>query len=323
MKKGKIFIAILALCMALALTAGCGNQTGGENESSNATPSQTDELGYEEGTSPADDIVNTSAADKALLVVSFGTSYNQSRALTIGGIEKALAEAYPDYQVRRAFTAQIVIDKLKERDNLTVDNVDEAMNRLVLDKVKEVVIQPTMVMSGYEYDDVIAAVMPFADKFESFKIGKPLLSDDGDYAAVADIIAKITEEYRGDDTAIVFMGHGTEHSANAAYAKLQQTLADKGLDDCIIGTVEAEPTLDDVRDRLKTLDAKKVVLRDLMVVAGDHANNDMAGDDPDSWKSILTADGYAVETVLEGLGQLPEIQRLYVEHAENAEIKKN
>jgi sirohydrochlorin cobaltochelatase len=316
MKKSKVLALTIALALAFTLMTGCNKQT---DDSGQAVA----ELSYEEGTSPADDIVNTTAADKVVLVVSFGTSYNRSRALTIGGIEGAMREAYPDYQVRRAFTAQIIIDKLKTRDGLTVDNIDEAMDRLVLDKAKDVVIQPTMVMDGYEYDDMIAVVAPFADKFESFKIGKPLLIDDSDYSAVADIIVKATEKYRSDGTAIVFMGHGTEHSSNATYAKLQQVLKDKGCDDYIIGTVEAEPSLDDVRGQLKALGVKKVVLHDLMVVAGDHANNDMAGDEPDSWKSILTADGYEVETILEGLGEIPDIQQIYVKHAENAEVKKN
>ena len=280
---------------------------------------ETDDVDdYEEGTSPADDIVNTTPADKVLLVVSFGTSFNQSRSLTIGGIEAAMKEAYPDYQIRRAFTSQIIINKLAAREGLRIDNVEDAMNRLVLDKVREVVIQPTTVMNGYEFDDVIAEVMPFADKFESFKIGKQLLCDDIDYSEVAEIIVQETLQYRADDTAIVLMGHGTEHDANVTYAKFQSTLTAKGYDDYIVGTVEAEPTLEDVQEMLKEMGVKKVVLRPLMIVAGDHANNDMAGDEEDSWKTILTEDGYIVETVIEGLGQVKAIQELFIRHVRDA-----
>lgn len=272
---------------------------------------------YEEGVNEADNIVHTTAAEKVILVVSFGTSYNQSRALSIGGIESAMRNAYPAYQIRRAFTSQIIIDKLAERDGLQIDNVEDAMNRLVLDKVKEVVVQPTHVMQGFEYDDMVAEIMPFADKFESLKIGKPLLTDDNDYDEVAELIVQETEQCRADDTAIVFMGHGTEHEAGIAYTKLQDILAQKGYTDYVIGTVEHGTEIDDVREILSEMDVQKVVLRPLMVVAGDHANNDMAGDEEDSWKVILEQ-GYTVETILEGLGQIPGIQEIYIRHVEEA-----
>ena len=323
MKTPKILSLLMAIVLLASLFAGCaagGNPPADESttnpESNTAAPTET--LSYEEGTSPADDIVKTTPADKVLLVVSFGTSFNQSRSLTIGGIEAALKAAYPDYQVRRAFTSQIIIDKLAERDRLTIDNVEDAMNRLVLDKVKEVIIQPTTIMTGYEYDDIIAEVMPFADKFESFKIGKPLLADDADYDAVAEIIVQETTKFRADGTAVVFMGHGTEHEANATYARFQSVLKAKGYADYIIGTVEAEPTLEEVQEALKAMSAEKVVLRPLMIVAGDHANNDMAGDEEDSWKTILTEDGYTVETVIEGLGQIKGIQDLFIGHVQDA-----
>lgn len=174
---------------------------------------------YEEGTSPSDNIVNTTAAEKVILVVSFGTSYSQSRSLTIGGIETAIKNAYPDYQVRRAFTSQIIIDKLADRENLHIDNVTAAMNRLVLDRVKEVVVLPTTVMNGFEYDDMIAEVMPFAGRFESLKIGKHLLADDNDFNEVAEILARETSKFMANNTAIVFMGHGTEHEAGITYTK--------------------------------------------------------------------------------------------------------
>jgi sirohydrochlorin cobaltochelatase len=250
-----------------------------------------------------------------LLVVSFGTSYNNSRDITIGAIENALAAAYPEYEVRRAFTSQIIIDILKERDKLEIDNVTEAMDRLVADGVKDVVIQPTHVMNGYEYDDVVAEVTPYKEKFDSLKIGEPLLISDADYDEVVSAITAQTAAHDADGTAVVFMGHGTEHESNATYAKLQRKITDAGHSNYFIGTVEAEPTVEEVLALVQASGAKKVVLLPLMIVAGDHANNDMAGDEEDSWKSIFEAEGFEVECVLEGLGQNAAIQQIYVEHA--------
>ena len=257
----------------------------------------------------------TNAPKKVLLAVSFGTSYNDNRDLSIGGIEKALQAAYTDYEVRRAFTSQIIIDKLKERDKLEIDNVKEAMNRLVADGVKDVVIQPTHVMNGYEYDDIVAEVTPYKDKFDSFKIGKNLLSSDADYQEVTKIITEDTKAYNVDGTAIVFMGHGTEAPSNATYAKMQKTLTDAGHNRYFVGTVEATPSLEDVMALVKASGATKVVLEPLMIVAGDHANNDMAGDEDGSWKTEFEKEGFQVETVIKGLGQMPGIQNLIVKHA--------
>ncbi|MCL2166308.1 MAG: sirohydrochlorin cobaltochelatase [Clostridiales bacterium] len=274
--------------------------------------------GYEEGTSAADGIVNTTPADKVILVVSFGTSFNQSRSLTIGGIEAAIREAYPDYQIRRAFTSQIIIDKLAAREGLRIDTVEDAMNRLILDKVKEVVIQPTTVMNGWEYEDIIKEVMPFADKFESFRIGKWLLADDDDYDVVAGVMAAETNKFKADGTAIVWMGHGTSHESNATYLKMQNVLHAKGYTDHLVGTVEGYPEIEDVEELLEEMAAERVVLRPMMIVAGDHANNDMAGDEEDSWKIILEEDGYGVESVIEGFGQVKAIQDLFVNHVQDA-----
>jgi sirohydrochlorin cobaltochelatase len=320
MRKIKIPALLLAIVLLVSLSAGCSKNNDADTSSQGGADAVASEAGddYEEGTSEADNIVNAAPADKVLLVLSFGTSFNRSRSLTIGGIEAALQAAYPDYQVRRAFTSQIIIDKLASREGLVIDNVEDAMNRLVLDKVKEVVIQPTTVMSGFEYDDIISEVMPFADKFESFKIGKNLLYDDADYDAVAEAIVNEAAEFRADGTDIVFMGHGTEHASNGTYAKLQGVLNAKGCDDYIIGTVEAEPSLEDVQALLTEKGAKKVVLRPLMIVAGDHANNDMAGDEEDSWKTVLTEAGYDVVTVIEGLGQIKAIQDIFINHVRDA-----
>lgn len=318
MKNIKFLSLLVTVALILSLLAGCADNDKGSDGNIN-TPSGVDAgSGYEEGTSDTDNIVNTTTADKVILVVSFGTSYNQSRSLTIGGIETAIKNAYPDYQVRRAFTSQIIIDKLAEREGLKIDNVTEAMNRLVLDKVKEVIVQPTTVMNGFEYDDMIAEVMPFADKFESFKIGKYLLCDDSDFDEVTELIVKETSRFRADDTAIVYMGHGTEHEAGVIYSKFQDILTAKGYGDYVIGTVEHEPGIEHVQEVLKEMGVNKVVLRPLMIVAGDHANNDMAGDEEDSWKTILTEDGYTVETVIEGLGQIKDIQDIFVRHVQDA-----
>jgi len=255
------------------------------------------------------------SSKKTILVVSFGTSYNDSREATIGAIEKAIADANPGADVRRAFTSQIIIDKLKERDGIEIDNVEEAFARLVSDGVKDLIVQPTHVMSGFEYDDLMAVIDANRSKFSSVKVGSPLLTTDDDYSRVITAITDATAEYDDGNTAIVFMGHGTEHASNATYANLQSKITAAGKTNYYIGTVEATPSIDDVVAACKAGGYTRVVLEPLMVVAGDHANNDMAGDEEDSWKSIFTAAGYDVECVLEGLGQVPEIQAIYVEHA--------
>lgn len=258
------------------------------------------------------------AAKPVILVVSFGTSYNDSRDKTIGAIEKAIEAKYTDYEVRRAFTSQIIIDKLKERDGLEIDNIEEALDRLVADGVKTLVVQPTHVMSGYEYDDVVKAVNDYSDKFDALAIGAPLLTSDEDYTTLAKALVTETADYNAEGTAIVFMGHGTEHESNATYAKFQKTFLDIDANNYIIGTVEATPSLDDVVAELKAKNYKKVVLEPLMVVAGDHANNDMAGDEDDSWKSVITKEGFEVECVLKGMGELTSVQEMYVAHVQDA-----
>lgn len=259
------------------------------------------------------------AENTAILVVSFGTSYNENRDLTIGAIEESVKKAFPDYEVRRAFTSQIIIDKLKERDGLEIDNVEEALDRAVADGIKILVVQPTHLMDGYEYTDLANALKDYEDKFEQVVLGKPLLSSEDDFEAVVKAITEKTSSYDDGQTAICFMGHGTEADSNGVYAKLQEKLKSAGYENYYIGTVEAEPTLDDVRAALKDKGTyKKVVLEPLMVVAGDHANNDMVGDEDDSWKSILEGEGYEVECLLEGLGQVEAIQNIYAEHTKAA-----
>jgi sirohydrochlorin cobaltochelatase len=254
-----------------------------------------------------------------ILVVSFGTTYNDTRDKTIGAIENDIAAAYPDYEVRRAFTSQIVITRLAARDGLKIDNVDEAMKRLVADRVREVIVQPTHIMNGLEYEKMMEMVKPYERRFTKIRYGQPLLISDTDFQAVASVLISDTRQLNAEDTAVLFMGHGTEHDANEVYAKLEALLQAQGSERYFVGTVEHEEDLDDIMDELHSLaGVKKTVLLPLMIVAGDHANNDMAGDDEDSWKSILEEEGYEVTPVLKGLGEYPGIRSIYVRHIAEA-----
>ena len=260
------------------------------------------------------------APKPVILVVSFGTSYNDSRHITIGAIEDAIRETYPDYDVRRAFTAQIIIDKLAERDGIVIDNFEQAMDKLVEEGVQKVIVQPTHLMAGYEYTDVLNSLQSnYVDKFEAIVLGDPLLTSDEDYSEVVEAICDATAEYDDGQTAICFMGHGTEADSNEDYTHLQQVLTDAGHTSYFVGTVEATPTFDDVVEAAQAAGFTKAVLRPLMVVAGDHANNDMADtEDPDSFASKFIAAGFEVECVVEGLGQLVAIDDIYVRHVADA-----
>ena len=253
-----------------------------------------------------------------ILAVSFGTSFDDNREVTIGAVENAIKEANPDYEVRRAFTSQIVIDVIKENGGAAIDNVEQAFDRLVDDGVKELVVQPTHVMSGFEYDDLMAVVDEYKGKFDKVSVGAPLLTSDADYTALADALAADTAAYNVDGTAVVFMGHGTHHEANATYGKLQETFTAKGNNNYFVGTVEGSPTLEDVIAGVKAGGYSKVVLQPLMVVAGDHANNDMAGDEEGSWKLAFEAEGIEVECSLKGLGAIEAVQDMYVAHTAEA-----
>jgi len=253
-----------------------------------------------------------------LLVISFGSSFDQTREATIGAIENAMRSAYPGYEVRRAFTSRTIIDILAKREKLKIDNVGQAMQRLVDDGIKEVVVQPTHIMAGKEYDDIIAELENYAAKFKSLRVGDPLLTEDVDHIALAKALADETERYNDKETAMVYMGHGTYHAANDTYSKLQNKLFDAGHDNCFIGTAKAAPTLDNVMALVKKSGAKKIVLLPLMVAAGAHACNDMAGDQENSWKTAFEREGYQVECVLKGLGEYDGVQQMFVDHAANA-----
>ena len=303
-------------------------------EGENADP---DYFGRDTGDASKDDPRNQDDIGKnEILVVSFGTSFNDSRVADIKGIEDAIQEANPGWSVRRAFTAQIIINHVQARDGEKIDNMDQALERAVANGVKNLVFQPTHLMHGAEYDELVEAVNNYSDKFESVKIAEPLLGEVGndasvvneDKKAVAELITAEAVKTAGfdsldaakeDGTAFVFMGHGTSHTAKVSYSQMQAQMNDLGYDNVFIGTVEGEPeetSCENVIEAVKNAGFKKVVLRPLMVVAGDHANNDMAGDDEDSWQSQFIASGNfdGVESQIAGLGEIEGIQQLYVAH---------
>lgn len=259
-----------------------------------------------------------SIGEKELLVVSFGTSYNENRCSTIGAIEAAMEQAFPDYSVRRGFTSQIILNIIKKRDGLAMDNVRQALDRAVANGVKHLVVQPTHMMDGFEYHDMVEEIEGYRGRFESLSIGAPLLSSEADFRAVADILFASTAAYDDGKTAICFMGHGTDAASNKVYPHMQQVLQKAGKQNYFIGTVEASPSVEDLLAMVRQGNYKRVLLQPMMIVAGDHANNDMAGSDDDSWKSIFERTGYRVECNLLGLGALPGIQNLLVQHARAA-----
>jgi len=313
----KKLAAVLAAFLTVCCIGGCGGSEAQETQNEQNVQDEQDiqaEQAAQEGTAETE-----RKEDAAVLVVSFGTSYNDSRDLTIGAIEEAIAEACPEYEVRRAFTSQIIIDKLKDRDSLKIDNVVEALDRAVEDGIKELIVQPTHLMDGFEYNDLAKELTGYVDKFDRIVLGEPLLMSDADFDAVVQAITEKTASYDDGETAVCFMGHGTEAASNAVYAKLQNRLKEAGYENYYVGTVEGTPTLEDVTAALKAKGTyKKVVLLPLMVVAGDHANNDMAGAEEDSWKTVLEKEGYEVTCVLEGLGQIEAIQDIYVAHIRSA-----
>ena len=307
-------------------------------EGENADP---DYFGRDTGDASKDDARNADEiGENELLVVSFGTSFNDSRAADIKGIEDALQAAYPDWSVRRAFTAQIIINHVQARDGEKIDNMQQAMDRAVANGVKNLVVQPTHLMHGAEYDEMMEMIDSYRDKFESVAVAEPLLGEVGadaavinsDKEAVAKAITAAAVKDAGFDsldaaaaekTAFVFMGHGTSHTAKISYSQMQTTMQTLGYDNVFIGTVEGEPeetACENVIEAVKAAGYTKVVLRPLMVVAGDHANNDMAGADDDSWLSEFKASGAfeEVDTQISGLGEISDIQQLYIAHTKAA-----
>ena len=307
-------------------------------EGENADP---DYFGRDTGDASKDDARNQDEiGENEILVVSFGTSFNNSRAADIKGIEDALQGAYPDWSVRRAFTAQIIINHVQARDGEKIDNVNQALDRAVNNGVKNLIVQPTHLMHGAEYDELIGELDNYKDQFESVQVAEPLLGEVGadatvinaDKKAVAEILTAEAVKTAGydsldaakeDGTAFVFMGHGTSHTAKVSYSQMQTQMQELGYDNVFIGTVEGEPeetACEAVIDAAAEAGYTKVILRPLMVVAGDHANNDMAGGDEDSWLSMFKASGKfdSVDTQIAGLGEIEGIQQIYVEHTADA-----
>ena len=303
-------------------------------EETDAAQAEEEEENYETGDASLDNIRNQDEiGENELLVLSFGTSFNDNRRLTIGAIEQDLEDAFAQegWSVRRGFTSNIIIDHVEKRDGIHIDDVDEAMQRAIDNGVKNLVIQPTHLMHGNEYKELSQEVAQYADAFEKIIIAEPLLSDEEDFIKVEKAITDATAAYNDPETAIVLMGHGTPAQedgspadSNEVYTRLQDMLRADGFDNYYIGTVEAGPSPEELLDVFSEKGYTKVVLRPLMVVAGDHANNDMADpEDPQSWYSVFAAAGYEVTSIVEGLGQLDAIRSIYVEHADAAIAQLN
>ena len=296
-------------------------------------------FGRDTGDASLDDARNQDEiGENELLVVSFGTSFNDSRVADIKGIEDALQAAYPDWSVRRAFTAQIIINHIQARDGEKIDNMTQALDRAVANGVKNLVVQPTHLMHGAEYDEMCEAIEQYKDKFESVSIAEPLLGEVGSdatvinadkeavakaitAAAVADAGFESLDAAKDAGTAFVFMGHGTAHVAKVTYSQMQTQMQNLGYENVFIGTVEGEPeetACEAVIEAVKAAGYTNVVLRPLMVVAGDHANNDMAGSEEDSWKTMFEAAGFTVDCQIHGLGEIADVQALYVAHTKAA-----
>ena len=259
---------------------------------------------------------------KAIVVASFGTSYNETRIKTIDRIEQDIADNFPDWDVRRAYTSKMVIRKLEKRDGVKIDYIDEAIERLIDEGYTKVVIQPTLIMNGVEYEDIVHICLRYRDSFESLSIGTPLLSSEKDFDELTDIILgdirDESKEIGGDDSALVLMGHGTEHYANGAFPELHLKLLLADSKDVIITTVEGFPGFKDLTKMMKDIETKEVVTAPFLLVAGDHALNDMAGDSPESLKSTLIGLGYNVHTMLKGLAESGSVRNVFVRHVREA-----
>ena len=256
---------------------------------------------------------------KAVLAVSFGTRFKETREKTLDVIEKDIREAFPGYEFCRAYTSPTVRRILQQRDGICVDDVAGALDRLWKEGYQKVVAQATHVIRGFEYNRMKDTLEGYRGRFDRLSYGGPLLAGEEDYRKVVRILGRELGPYRGPGTALVFMGHGTGHEANASYAKLQQAFMEEGFEDCLVGTVEASPTLENMMKQVRSRRSRKVVLTPFLVVAGDHAHKDMAGDGEGSWKSRFLRSGYEVECVMRGLGEYAGIRQIYVGHGKEAE----
>ncbi|MDD5945654.1 MAG: sirohydrochlorin cobaltochelatase [Clostridia bacterium] len=258
--------------------------------------------------------MNGKNTDTAILVVSFGTSYNDTREKTIGAIEKKISEKFPKYELRRAFTSGVIINKLKSRDGIEIDSVDKALKRLLNDGFERVVIQPTHIINGTEYDGLVKDTLTYKGKFKSIAVGKPLLTTSDDFDRSISVIVQETESIADRERAFVFMGHGTEHYADAVYAALDYRFKARGYKNVFVGTVEGYPDTEQVLKYVLECGYKNALLQPFMIAAGDHANNDMAGNGAESWKNIFEKAGISTQCVIKGLGEYAGIQDMFADH---------
>ena len=255
--------------------------------------------------------------DKAILVVSFGTSYEASRKATIEKIEQDIADSFQDYQIYRAWTSKFIISILKKRDNYTVSTVKEAMEQMIKDGIRELIVQPTHILDGIENNVMKEEVLSYKESFDKIAFGTPLLTSPEDEQKAIDAVNSEFSELK-ETEALVLMGHGTTHQINSVYAELDRNFKSAGHSNVFIGTVEADPTIQDLVEEVTAFQPSKIYLTPFMIVAGDHAHNDMAGDSPDSWVCQFKKAGFEVCPVLKGLGEYPEIRAMFVEHAREA-----
>lgn len=255
---------------------------------------------------------------KAVVCVSFGTSVPAGRE-NITAVENVLRQAAQDRMFISAFTSPTIRRILRERGE-TVYSPAEALEALRSRGVTEVLLQPTHILRGHEYDKLKREAAPWRDRFDSLRVGNPLLSDTEDLRTLAAGLSAAYPQQNGET--LVLFGHGTDHAADLVYPALQTAFRLAGRTDVLVGTVEGWPAFGDVLAQLRARSGKTVHLVPLMLVAGDHALNDMAGADPDSWKSRLEAEGFAVRASLRGLGVMPAVQAMYRAHLEE-ELRKD
>ena len=258
-------------------------------------------------------------SSKALLVISFGTSYADTRERTIGAIEKKLGERFPDREVLRAWTSSFLIKRVAKAEGLVIDTPEEALEKLAAGGVTDLIVQPTHLSDGYENQRMLETVRSFAGRFETLRVGRPLLDTEEDRDFAAQIMPRLCLGKDSADKALMLMGHGSEKHPVPVYGQLQEKIIERGMDNVFVGTVEGSPSFEDAKRLLDSSGYRKVVLTPLMIVAGDHARNDLAGMDSDSWKSRLECEGYRTEVIMAGLGEYPEIQEMFVRHAAEAE----
>jgi len=261
------------------------------------------------------------AERKAVLVVSFGTSFADTRAKTLDAIEEHIRSEFPNHEIRRAYTSKTIMKKLRERDGICIDNPEAALQRLKEEGFAEVTVQPTHMINGIEYSEVVATCREFREHFESLKIGMPLLSSTDDFINVIRMVSNVLPECKAGE-GILLMGHGTPHHANSVYPALDYMFKQQGHPHIYVATVDGYPDLDVALQLMEHQKYRKVTLVPFMIVAGDHARNDMAGDDEDSWKNQLETRGYAVDVIMAGLGELEPIQQMFADHARSAEPVK-